>query len=718
MRLLSLVFFVLILVFSPLGLAKDPKFEEVELRESPQQLLNRVSASVTLPNAPLSNREQLSVFAREQGLSSQELIELLTLIARANLQPNVTNDNKRSELDTIVKSLENNAVEPYQKAMALMLKGRTMARLDQRFEDAANYFIQSLTVDQESQSLASQLLRLNLHEQLGTMYLLINQDVTALVHLQKFRDLAYQLRNDYLIASAEAELGKYYFKKQELTKALQHYSEALRLSDSEAHPMQRAFLQMQLARVYRDLGQSSDALAHAHDAAETYTRLEMDSYLSGTLTVIAMTHAGNEEWNKAIDYYLNAQQIDRRSGNFSALARNFHNLGEAYSKLGDYEIALNYLEQANQMFLERKMKHYQVHNEVLLAQIHCKLSHWADCLLHADKAMPLAQQQSLNDVSIEALQQKFIAAKALKDLDAAITHQTQIIQLLGQAKTTEASANTNTSALTEQKLKLDLHQKVQQLEATSDSLRERTILAAGAVLLALILATIVGHYRRTGMELKFRADALQTQLPKDPITGHSGYRALCDAMENRNTKALALLRLPSLCEADIHYGQHRMTQSSLSCLSSLEQLPGVQAYPLRPGLIALTLDAAIDAPDALLFNIRNQMPDIEGQLQFGFINLPLLPNPELSISHDVHLEVLQMAVAGIISLDANEDLYLGFKALDFTPSAVFSQPLYLHLEKSIGRGLVRLETNGDKENIRWPLWKMPPQADKTAMDVI
>lgn len=349
MRLILLAFSLLFLCLSHFALARDLKSEEVELRESPQQIFDRVNASLPLPPSVLETRAAFSAYAKEQGLSVEELAELLALIARANLQPNVENANKAHDLELIVSSLEKSAATPYEKAMALMLRGRMLGRLELKFEEAAGYFIQALTQDQESQSLASQVLRLNLHEQLGGMYLMINQDVTALVHLQKFRDQAYQLRDDYLIANAEAELGKYYNKKQELTKALQHYSEALRLSDQEHHPFQRAFLQMQLAKVYRDLGHRSEALSHAHDAAETFGQIGSENFLSATLTVIAMTHAGNNEWNKAIDYYLNALQVDRRSGNYSALARNFHNLGEAYGELGELELSLNYLQQANQI---------------------------------------------------------------------------------------------------------------------------------------------------------------------------------------------------------------------------------------------------------------------------------------------------------------------------------------------------------------------------------
>ncbi|WP_372872298.1 tetratricopeptide repeat protein [Shewanella sp.] len=658
----------------------------------------------------------MSTYSRGQGLSPQEFTELLIVIARANLQTNVSNKNKVADLDIILGTLENTATTPYQKAMFLMLKGRKIARLELRFEDAANFFIQSLTMDQESQTLESQLLRMNLHDQLGGMYLLINQDVTALVHLQKFRDSAYQLRNDYLIATAEAELGKYYIKKQELTKALQHYAEALRLSDGAAHPFQRAFLQMQLARVYRDLNQSSDALVHAHDAAEAFTHLGQDSYLSNTLTVIATTHASNKEWNKAIDYYLNAQQVDRRSENFSALARNFHNLGEAYSKIGENTQALSYLMQANQMFSERKMKHFLVENEALLAEVHCKTGSWSDCITHADKAQLLAEEQSLDDVYIRALQQKVLAAQAEGNFKAAMTHQNAIIELLGKSHA-PISNDPDTSTLTEQKLKLDLHQKIQQLENASTSLRERTVLAAGTLLLAFILATVASHYRRSRLEIKTQFDTLKNLLPLDAVTGHKGIRALHQTLDKDDIKALALLRIPSLCEADIHLGQQRMVDMTLSSVTRLESLPGIAAFTLRPGLIALTLNAHIQEADALLFNIRENLRDINGCLQLSFINLPLLPNPELSIANNIHLEVLQMALAGIDSLSEQKDTYLGFRALDFTPSAVFSQPLYLHLEKSIGRGLVRIDTNADKENIVWPRWQISAESESVISDV-
>lgn len=72
------------------------------------------------------------------------------------------------------------------------------------------------------------------------------------------------------------------------------------------------------------------------------------------MTVIAMVYGEQGDWNKAIDYYLNAQQLDAKRGNYIAQGLNFHNLGQAYSNINDNVNALKYLLMANQIFKENK----------------------------------------------------------------------------------------------------------------------------------------------------------------------------------------------------------------------------------------------------------------------------------------------------------------------------------------------------------------------------
>lgn len=79
MRLILLAFSLLFLCLSHFALARDLKSEEVELRESPQQIFDRVNASLPLPPSVLETRAAFSAYAKEQGLSVEELAELLAL---------------------------------------------------------------------------------------------------------------------------------------------------------------------------------------------------------------------------------------------------------------------------------------------------------------------------------------------------------------------------------------------------------------------------------------------------------------------------------------------------------------------------------------------------------------------------------------------------------------------------------------------------------------
>lgn len=85
-----------------------------------------------------------------------------------------------------------------------------------------------------------------------------------------------------------------------------------------------------------------------------FKKMGNDTYLSSCMTVIAMVYGEQGDWNKAIDYYLNAQQLDAKRGNYIAQGLNFHNLGQAYSNINDNVNALKYLLMANQIFKENK----------------------------------------------------------------------------------------------------------------------------------------------------------------------------------------------------------------------------------------------------------------------------------------------------------------------------------------------------------------------------
>lgn len=297
--------------------SRDLESEEVELRETPQNMYDTLHKSLSFPIV-FKNREQFEHVAQEQGYKPAEFMHLLQLLARLNMEPNVKSKVGVQDANAIIALLASIAESPYEQAFVAMLKGRYIGRTEQKYQEAITLYNEALSRINDSFDIEAMLLKHTIHEHLGGLHLVIRQDVPALMHFHTYRDIAYKLRNDYLIAAAESKLGHYYNKNQQLTKSLQHYSEAIRLSNRSNYPSMKTHLQLQLAKVYRDLKQWDEALKNAHEAADGFKKMGNDTYLSSCMTVIAMVYGEQGDWNKAIDYYLNAQQLDAKRGNYIA----------------------------------------------------------------------------------------------------------------------------------------------------------------------------------------------------------------------------------------------------------------------------------------------------------------------------------------------------------------------------------------------------------------
>lgn len=450
------IFVTLLISISVQTLAADLEIEEIELRETPQKMYDRLNQSISFPIS-FKNREQFERAAQEQGYSPDEFEHILQLLARLNLEPNVKTKVEFQDANSLIELLTSIAQTPLEQATVAMLKGRYIGRTEQKYQEAIAFYNQALSHINDSVDLGSMLLKHTIHEHLGLLHLVIRQDVPALMHFHTYRDIAYKLRNDYLIAAAESKLGHYYNKNQQLTKSLQHYSEAVRLSNRSNYPSMKTHLQLQLAKVYRDLKQWDEALKNAHEAAAGFKKLGNDTYLSSCMTVIAMVYGEQGDWNRAIDYYLNAQQLDAKRGNYIAQGLNFHNLGQAYSHLNDNVNALKYLLMANKIFTDKQSHHYLVYNELLIGEIAQSKQDWTLMMSHAEHALALASNLALLDEQKSALTQIALSAEKMQDQAKVISTQKRIIELNNTSKNTAKDPAVAASVLAEQQLKLELN---------------------------------------------------------------------------------------------------------------------------------------------------------------------------------------------------------------------------------------------------------------------
>ena len=706
MHFISRLLLVLSLLLSLSAHGEDLESDEVNLRESPQSLYDQLTRVVNF-NIHVQNQQEFEQLASDLGFTPSDLIRHMQLLARVNMEGNVNNPNKKVDAESLISQLDFIVQTPQDKAMVLILKGRYTGRFEQQYQNAIGYYSQALALVQNDHDLRSQVIKLNVFDHLGTLHILIRQETAAIMYLNQFKDLAYSLRNDYLIASAESSLGLYYSKTNMLTKALQHYSEAFRITNRANFPLQKTKLQLQLAQVYRDLKQWDEALTNAHEAANGFEELNNDAYLSSCMTVMATVYEQQAQWNKAIDYYLNAQQIDSRRGNVIAQGLNFHNLGGAYSHLKDTENALLYLMKANQIFAEKNTRHYSVYNEILLAEVYQSRQDWPSSITHASQALNYASELKLVDLQINALALQAVAYRQQGLFTQALDNQDRIIELTEQKQTeSEDETSYSPSVLTEQKLKIELAMLQAKQSNTNSTLQFlQASLFIGALIL-LILGIALVHQWRARSQSEFKFGHLKTRMRKDPITGHDGFPAFISSLKQSpmlKPKAIALLTLESWLDSDLTQGHTLNKRNNLALLTSIATALKAKSYQIRPGVIALSFNHEVEGALLLqqLHAVLDQQPEAS-RFHVGVVNLPLIANQDIKIDADTHFEVLQMALAGARSLSELPSSFVSFKTLDFAPATIFSRPLFLHLDKAIERGLVRVDSNGAKDAIIWP----------------
>lgn len=703
------IFVTLLISISVQTLAADLEIEEIELRETPQKMYDRLNQSISFPIS-FKNREQFERAAKEQGYSPDEFEHILQLLARLNLEPSVKTKVGFQDANSLIELLASIAQTPFEQATVAMLKGRYIGRTEQKYQEAIAFYNQALTLINDSVDLESMLLKHTIHEHLGGLHLVIRQDVPALMHFHTYRDIAYKLRNDYLIAAAESKLGHYYNKNQQLTKSLQHYSEAIRLSNRSNYPSMKTHLQLQLAKVYRDLKQWDEALKNAHEAAAGFKKMGNDTYLSSCMTVIAMVYGEQGDWNRAIDYYLNAQQLDAKRGNYIAQGLNFHNLGQAYSHLNDNVNALKYLLMANKIFTDKESHHYLVYNELLIGEIAQSKQDWALMMSHAEHALALASNLSLLDEQKSALTQIALSAEKMQDQAKVISTQKRIIELNNTSKNTAKDPAVAASVLAEQQLKLELNMLQGKLKDAIESAKETNkLLTLSGVILTLLVIAIIALLNQRQKSRHQNESLLQLTL-EEPFTHHKGYAALLrdlgPNMPDTRTTALALIEFRDHLTTDLNHGQYfanAMTRQLASHISNSLFMP---VYVIRQGLFAVRFTEAVE-PQQALTQLQQQLDKnaFTAIFNLGFINLPLLTKTEINIAPKLLFETVQMALAGARSLPNDTCHYVSLRALDFVPPTLFADPLFLHLEKGIERGLIRVETNAMKEDIVWPCWE-------------
>jgi hypothetical protein len=133
MQKLTVILFTLLLSLPFTVQSRDLEADEVELRESPQQMYDALNKTISFPLA-FQNRDQFERAAQEQGYNPLEFEQILYLLARLNMEPNVKTKVDFQNAKSLIELLSTAAQSPYELAMVAMLMAVTLAVLNRNIK--------------------------------------------------------------------------------------------------------------------------------------------------------------------------------------------------------------------------------------------------------------------------------------------------------------------------------------------------------------------------------------------------------------------------------------------------------------------------------------------------------------------------------------------------------------------------------------------------------
>ncbi|WP_299002746.1 hypothetical protein [uncultured Shewanella sp.] len=708
MRSLLLLLPIALLMLSFYVKSEDEFVNEVRLRETPHLRLQDLLAH--LPNKYAFNGQgEFAQLVRTYHLNSTEFKQQLMQLARIYLLTDINinlNANERYQLaKNIIDSMDKVVETPFEHSMLLMLKGRYLKQTAQDYTAAIDLYKQALDKIGLQSSSDTLLLKYILYEGLGIMYRMVKQNDLSLSYLNQGKMLAFSIKNKYLIVKSEIYLGRYHHTKKELKESLDHFTQAIMLSEHIKMPALRAELYMQVARVYKSLNQWDDALKYTQDASFIYTKIKKEHKVIAAIRLMAMIYAEKGQWNYAIDYHLTALQSDIHLENLIGQAIDYHNLGEAYFQNEDYKSAYNYLKKADVIFSEKHSNHYLVYNDLLLANVTLALNQYNMAKNYATSAFAKAKQLHLIDEQKQALQLQITIYKQLKQFSHALSALESWLKLDALIPPYTKNTRHANAMLAQQKLKSTLfNAKHQHNSDMSLQTRYQYIFIVMLGLITFITIAYIALWRHR-LQLKRLLSEQSAFIDTDPIVNVPGYHAFMTRLSESNlnhASSIVLCSLTDQLNADLTLGFQANRDLHLKQHDALSRALKADVFHIRSGLFACYIPRNTDAT-SLILALRACLDDNHWQTRFhiGLLNLPLHADPAIKVDLETHFTAAQMMLSGAMSLQEPQDIYVTMTTLDFAPASIFSPPLYQHLTRSIDRGLVKIESNGDKNNISW-----------------
>lgn len=688
----------------------NPLLESVDNVEPSKKLTTAIAVVATLSK---DNNLELGIarlqlakqFAQAERLDQafQELTQAKLIFTRLNKPVHLANAIYLNGLITaLYHSHYEKAIGKFQKAIAVLTAIPSSTAINQDIFDDLIFRVTN---------------------RLASLYLFLHQSSLAYEQLLKADLLLKKLDSAIYRANLTRLFSQFYIEKGHTKQAekylIKNYQQALATKDP--YTIIRSLTN--ISRFYRNNQRYLLAINYSKKAIEAVRLSDNKAYKALSYNNLAISFAAAGQDNLAIVHYLNSLNLLKGStpGVNSALA--MHNIGEAYSRIGQNDKAYDYLLKANKLFKQVEHQFYQLTNDIIIAEVLLKKQQYQPAIIYAKSGLAAAKTLEKQDEMLAAhrilekiylqLKQPSLEIIETKDISSILSQQNE--DLNKQIAETIVNEQQVESVALEQSLS-DLKQtlKIEQQLSKGLLTQKVTLTIAIVVILCCLIALWLYFKVKINSLIKQLSNFRYNQFTNLPI-----YRE--PEIESTPTHPLhqanyvVCFEIKSLAQTIQNLSINEVRVIQVTWFNDINKLISRDIYQFSDSIFITTLDTdqnsdvtsrANEILQAIITTIPQQFATIipAHHIAMAVVNVSPLKYADISKSMNSTLEFSLAALSAAQYLNAQLNsshwVYLSPKAEN--SSAMFSNTTRQQWLNSLNLNLININHNANKKiNIPW-----------------
>jgi len=354
------------------------------------------------------------------------------------------------------------------------------------------------------------------HRELGYSNGVKGNFEAALSHHQRGISHNTELGDTLGIISQLNDIGNLYKKQTQYDSALEHFYQALELSETNDMDGAIASIAGNIGLVYFELENEERAEKFYKRALEINERLDNRHGMSINYNNLGLLYGDQGNYEQALEYHFQALKMRRDLEYTIRIANSLNNIGRIYMQQNSYDEAIDYLNRALKMNDDRDPDLTSIIHENL-AKVYYSSEKYDSALVHAEKTLTLSQDFGTQlgvKVGHELLSDIYSAIGNYKE---AFLHQQKLRAVEDSILNEEKSRQIN-----ELQTKYETAQKEKEI-ALLEKENQRETLMRKAFLAGLVMIGIIGLliYNRQRLKINKNRTELENirlkekQLEKD-----------------------------------------------------------------------------------------------------------------------------------------------------------------------------------------------------------